>query len=123
MQENPTIDWATRRVTIERNGSVYTLPCFRECLNNLEDQERLTPKEINFISAEAVQKQIQRRSIDDRIFLGLIRKVDEGTENEAIGGPSDVEIYGGQTYPQQFGRSWKLIQMYSRQSCQRAYHR
>ena len=24
-------------------------------------------------------------------FLGLIRKVDEGTEDDAIGGPSDVE--------------------------------
>ena len=78
-------------MTIERNGSEYTLPCYRQCLNNLEDQERLTAKEINFISAKAVQKQIQRGSSDDRVFLGLIRKVDEGTEDDAIGGPSDVE--------------------------------
>ena len=51
VQENPTIDWATGRVTIERNGSKYTLPCYHQCLNNPEDQERLTAKEINFISA------------------------------------------------------------------------
>ena len=38
-----------------------------------------------------MQKQIQRRTSDDRVFLGLIRKVNEGTENEAVGGPSDVE--------------------------------
>ena len=29
VQENPTIDWATGRVTIEKNGIVYTLPCYR----------------------------------------------------------------------------------------------
>ena len=34
---------------------------------------------------------MQRGSNDDRVFLGLIRKVDEGTENEALGGPSDME--------------------------------
>ena len=104
---------------------MYTLPCHRQCLNNPEDRERKrsTAKEINFISAKAMKKQIQRRTSDDRVFLGLIRKVDEGTEDDAIGGPSDVENYEDQTYPRQFGRSWKHIQMYSRQNCQRAYHR
>ena len=34
---------------------------------------------------------MQRGSSDDRVFLGLIRKVDEGTEDEALGRPSDVE--------------------------------
>ena len=29
VQGNPTIDWATGRVTIEKNGSAYTLPCHR----------------------------------------------------------------------------------------------
>ena len=87
VQENPTIDWATRRMTFKKNGSAYTLPCHRQCLNNPKDQERLTTKEVNFISDKAIQKQIQRGSSDDRVFLGLIRKVDEGTEDDAIGGP------------------------------------
>ena len=59
VEENPSIDWATGRVTIENNGSAYTLPCYYQCLNNPEDRERLTTKETNFISAKAVQKQIQ----------------------------------------------------------------
>ena len=72
---------------------MYTLPCHRQCLNKPKDRakERLYAKEINFISAKAMQKQIQRRSSEDRVFLGLIRKVDEGTEEEVYGGPSDVE--------------------------------
>ena len=44
-----------------------------------------------------MQKQIQRRSSEDRVFLGLIPKVDEGTEEEAYGGLSDVENYEDQT--------------------------
>ena len=27
VEENPTIDWAIGRVTIEKNGIVYTTPC------------------------------------------------------------------------------------------------
>ena len=69
VQENPTIDWAIGHVTIEKNGSTYTLPCHRQCLNNPEDQERPTTKEISFISAKAVQKQIQRGTSDDRVFV------------------------------------------------------
>ena len=38
-----------------------------------------------------MKKHIQRGASDDRVFLGLICKVDEGTEDDAIGGPSDVE--------------------------------
>ena len=34
VQENPTIDWATGHVTIEKNGLAYTLPCHRQCVNN-----------------------------------------------------------------------------------------
>ena len=29
VQKNPMIDWATGRVTIEKNGSGCTLPCYR----------------------------------------------------------------------------------------------
>ena len=91
MQENPKIDWATDRVITEKNGTVYTLPCYHQCLNNLEDQERLTTKEINFIRAKVAQKRIQQGASDDRVFLGLIRKVDEGIEDDAINGPFDLE--------------------------------
>ena len=38
-----------------------------------------------------MKKQIQRKASDDRVLLGLTQKVDEGTEDDAIGGPSDVE--------------------------------
>ena len=79
-------------MTIERNGTIYTLPCHRQCLNKSKDREkkRSIAEEINFITTKAMQKPIQRRSSDDRVFLGLVRKVDEGTEYEAIGGPSDM---------------------------------
>ena len=52
---------------------------------------RINAKEISFSRAKAIQQRMQRRSSYDRVFLGLIRKVDEGTENEALGGPFDVE--------------------------------
>ena len=29
VKENPTIDWATRQVTVEKNGVSHTLPCYR----------------------------------------------------------------------------------------------
>ena len=29
VKENPTIDWAIGRVTVERDGTMYTLPCYR----------------------------------------------------------------------------------------------
>ena len=38
-----------------------------------------------------MKKQIQRQTSDNKVFLGLIRKVEEGTEDDTIGGPSDVE--------------------------------
>ena len=123
VQENPTFDWATGHVTIEKKGSEYTLPCYRQCLNNPEDRDKKTStaEEINFISAKAMKKQIQRRTSDDRVFLGLIPQVDEGTEDNQLVALLTWKSYVGQTYPQQFGRSWKHIQMYSHQNCQRAY--
>ena len=78
------------------------------------DDERSNAEKTSFISAKAIQRRIQRGSSDDRVFLGLIRKVDEGTENEALGGPSDVEkLRRPDLALRQFGRSWNHIQMYS----------
>ena len=93
MQENPTIDWATGHVTIEKNGSTYTLRCHHQVLNKPEDRERKRSiaEETNSISAKAMKKRIQRGASDDRVFLGLIWKVDEWTKDGPIGGPSDVE--------------------------------
>ena len=93
-------------------GSEYTLPCYRQCLNNPEDRERKrsAAEEINFISAKAMKKQIQRRTNDERIFLGLIRKVDEGTEDDAIGGPSDVEKLRRPDLPSAI---WEVLETYS----------
>ena len=34
---------------------------------------------------------MQRRPNDDKAFLGLIQKVNEGNEDEALGSPFDVE--------------------------------
>ena len=112
MQENPTIDWATGHVTIEKNGSAYTLPCHRQCLNNPKDRDRKrsTAEEINLISAKAMKKQIQRGASDDRVLLGLIRKVDEGTEDDAIGGPSDVENLRRPRLPSAI---WEVLETYS----------
>ena len=97
-------------MTIEQNGIVYTLPCHRQCLNKLEEQEKnemMTTKEINFISAKAMQKHIQRRSSEDRVFLGLVRKVYEGTEEKAQGGPSDVENLGRPDLPSAI---WEVLE-------------
>ena len=112
MRENPTIDWATGHVTIEKNGSVYTLPCHYQCLNNTENRERKrsTAEGINFISAKALKKQIQRGSSDDSVFLGLIQKVDEGTEDEAIGGDSNVENLRKSELPSEI---WEVLESYS----------
>ena len=34
IKANPAIDWTTGQVKVERNGMVYTLPCYRRCQNN-----------------------------------------------------------------------------------------
>ena len=93
VKDNCTTNWATERMIVERSSAVYTLTCYRQCLNKPGDREneRANAKEFSFISAKAIQRRMQLRSSNDRVFLGLIWKVDEGTENEALGGPSDVE--------------------------------
>ena len=53
---------------------------------------------------------MQRGSNDDRVFLGLIRKVDEGTEDEAIGGPSDVRNLRRPDLPTAI---WEVLEAYS----------
>ena len=80
MKENPKIDRPIGRVTVERDGTVYTMPCYLQCLNKPEDREdeKSDAKEISFISAKAIQRRMRQGLSSDRVFLGLIRKVDEG---------------------------------------------
>ena len=61
-------------------------------------------------STKGIKKQIQRRTRDDRVFLGLIRKVDEGAEDDVIGGPSDVENLGRPDLPSAI---WEALETYS----------
>ena len=57
-----------------------------------------------------MKKQIQCRTSDDRVFLGLIQKVYEGTEDDAIGGPSDVEKLQRPYLPSAI---WEVLERYS----------
>ena len=69
-----------------------------------------------------MKKQIQHGSSDDRVFLGLIRKVDEETEDDAIDGPSDAEKL---LRPGQPSTIWEVLETYSDvflSEGQRAYH-
>ena len=60
VKENTTIDWATGRVIVERDGVVYTLPCYHQYLNKPEDREDegSDTKGISFICAKAIQRRM-----------------------------------------------------------------
>ena len=53
---------------------------------------------------------MQQRSSDNRVFLGLIGKVNKGTENEVFGGPSDVENLRRPDLPSEI---WEVLEAYS----------
>ena len=67
-----------------------------------------------------MKKQIQRGASDDSVFLGLVRKVDEGTEDDAIGGPSDVEKLWRLDLPSAI---WEVLETYSDVFCYDSVHR
>ena len=106
VQENPTIDWASGQVIVEKNGIAHTLPCYRQCQNNLTEEE---DSEVNLISAKAFKRCLQHNSEEERAFLGIVRKVDEGTEVEQSGSPSDVEKLWRADLPSLI---WEVLQKY-----------
>ena len=53
---------------------------------------------------------MQRSSSDDRVFLTLIRKVDEGTESKVLSGPSEVEKLRRPDLPLAI---WEVLEVYS----------
>ena len=57
-----------------------------------------------------MKKQIQWRTSDDSVFLGLVRKVDEGIEDDAIGGPSDMEKLRRPDLPSAI---WEVLETHS----------
>ena len=71
---------------------VHTLPCYASVkITLVERRERANQREINFISAKAFKKILQRNSRGERAYLGLIWKVDDpGTKEANLGAPSDV---------------------------------
>ena len=60
-EENSTFDWADGRVTIERDGAIYILPCYVQRLNKPKgkEDERSTAEGIKFISDKAIQRRVQ----------------------------------------------------------------
>ena len=67
-----------------------------------------------------MKKWIQQRASDDRVFLGVIRKVDEGIEDDAIGGPSDVEKLWRPKLPSTI---WEVLETYVDVFCYDSVHR
>ena len=51
---------------------------------------------------------MQQRSSEDRVFLGLVQKLDEGTEKATYDGPSDVE-----KRPDLPSAIWEVLKTYS----------
>ena len=78
IQENPNIDWAARTVRVTRRGVIHSLPTIRPTFGGETDE---LEAKVNCISAKAFKRAIRKRRIkEDTVFLGLIQKVQEPTE-------------------------------------------
>lgn len=108
VNENPTIDWATSKVTMEKNDETFTLPCYSRYLNkSSEEQEK---SEVQFIRTKVFERWIQQQKVgddkeEDRAFLGIVRNAVDRTRALQIGGPTNVEILKRPDLPLKFGRS------------------
>ena len=90
------------------------------CQNNLTEEE---DSKVNLISAKAFKRCLQHNSEEERAFLGIVRKVDEGTEAEQSGSPSDVEKLWRADLPSLIWEVLQNIRIFSHQNYPRAYHR
>ena len=78
IQENPNIDWAARTVRVTRRGVIHNLPTICQAIGGATDE---LEAKVNCISAKAFKWAIRKRKIkEDTVFLGLIHKVQEPTE-------------------------------------------
>ena len=78
IQENPSIDWAARAVRVTRRGVIHNLPTVRQTIGGATDE---LDSKVNCISAKAFKRAIRKRKIkEDTVFLALIQKVQEPTE-------------------------------------------
>ena len=67
-----------------------------------------------------MKKQIQWGASDDSVFLRLVQKVDEGTEDDTIGGPYDVEKLWRSELPSAI---WEALKTYADVFCYDSVHR
>ena len=78
IQENPNIDWAARTVRVTRRGVIHNLPTIRQAIDGAIDE---LEAKVNCISVTAFKWAIRKKRIkEDTVFLGLIQKVQEPTE-------------------------------------------
>ena len=78
IQENPNIDWAARTVRVTRREVIHNLPTIRPAIGGATDE---LESKVNCTSAKAFKQAIRKRRIkEDTVFLGLIQKVQEPTE-------------------------------------------
>ena len=78
IQENPNIAWAARTVRVMRRGVIHNLPTIYPAIGG--DTDEMEAK-VNCISEKAFKRAIRKRRIkEDTVFLGLIHKLQEPTE-------------------------------------------
>ena len=74
---NPIIDWKRRQVTIQRLGSVITLPVVR--------RHHIKPiiETVNLCNAKQVERWFRRQKVD-QAYLGFIRLVKDEREEKIV---------------------------------------
>ena len=91
IQGNPNIDWAARTVRVTRSGVIHNLPTIRQAIGGATNELEV---KVNCISAKAFKRAIRKKRIkEDTVFLGLIQKVQEPTEQVDV-----VKKYQGKSY-------------------------
>ena len=73
VKENPIINWSIGLVIVERDGIVYTLPCYRECLNKPEDRESERSKVMQNTSALSAPRQSNEGCNENQAMTESIR--------------------------------------------------
>ena len=94
IQENPNIDWAARTVRVMRRGVIHNLPTIRQAIGGATSE---LEAKVNCINAKAFKRALRKKRIkEDAVFLGLIQKVQEPTEQVDVAkqykGKSDLGV-------------------------------
>ena len=78
IQENPIIDWAPQTMRVNRRGVIHNLPAICHAIGGTANELEL---KVNYIRTKAFKRATRKRKIkEDTVFLGLIQKVQEPTE-------------------------------------------